>query len=153
MEKYRLVITSKTLMITEKFAKKMNDPESEEYRLVKRFSDDFPGLVIMRETHKSPTRYQTKSGERYSCNQFKNLTYERMEKFIAGIPQNEGLKREYSLIRYYAGEVQHNRYALVRKWFVEQFPEFRKNPLYYFNNTPDIVPAMSVIKKDNEAVA
>ena len=53
----------------------------------------------------------------------------------------------YNLIRYYAGEVQHNRYALVRKWFVEQFPEFRKNPLYYFNNTPEVVPAKWMMKQ------
>lgn len=77
MEKFKFDVVAQTLTITAKFAEAMNNPEREEYKLVQKFRADFPALVIMRKTHKSATHYTTKSGEKFNCNQFKNLTYER----------------------------------------------------------------------------
>ena len=140
MEKFVFDVVSQTLTITAKFAKMMNDTTSDEYKLVQRFRKDFPNLTIAKKTHKSATSYTTKSGEKFNCNQFKNLTYDRMEKFIAALPKNEGYLREYLFVKNYASAIQHNGYTLVRKWFVAQFPEFRKNPLFYLYNTPELVP-------------
>ena len=53
-----------------------------------------PNLTITKKTHKSATNYTTKSGEKFNCNQFKNLTYDRMEKFIKALPKSEGYLRE-----------------------------------------------------------
>lgn len=83
MEKFQFDVISQTLTITAQFAKMMNDPESDEYKLVMRFRQDFPNLTITKKTHKSATHCTTKSGEKFNCNQFKNLTYDRMEKFIS----------------------------------------------------------------------
>ena len=153
MEKYTFDVVSQTLTITAKFAKMMNDTTSDEYKLVQRFRKDFPNLTIAKKTHKSATSYTTKSGEKFNCNQFKNLTYDRMEKFIAALPKNEGYLREYLFVKNYASAIQHNGYTLVRKWFVAQFPEFRKNPLFYLYNTPELVSGFAFLEEETAAPA
>ena len=145
MEKFSFDVVSQTLTITAKFDKMMNDTKSDEYKLVQRFRKDFPNLTIAKKTHKSATSYTTKSGEKFNCNQFKNLTYDRMEKFISALPKNEGYLREYLFVKNFASAIQHNGYALVRKWFVAQFPEFRKNPLFYLYNPPELVSGFAFL--------
>lgn len=151
MEKFVFDVISQTLTITAKFAKMMNDPQSDEYKLVQQFRKDFPNLTIAKKTHKSATSYTTKSGEKFNCNQFKNLTYDRMEKFISALPKNEGYLREYLFVKNFASAIQHNGYALVRKWFVAQFPEFRKNPLFYLYNTPELVSGFAFLEEETAA--
>ena len=153
MEKFSFDVVSQTLTITAKFAKMMNDTTSDEYKLVQRFRKDFPNLTIAKKTHKSATSYTTKSGEKFNCNQFKNLTYDRMEKFISALPKNEGYLREYLFVKNFASAIQHNGYALVRKWFVAQFPEFRKNPLFYLYNTPELVSGFAFLEEETAAPA
>ena len=153
MEKFSFDVVSQTLTITAKFDKMMNDTKSDEYKLVQRFRKDFPNLTIAKKTHKSATSYTTKSGEKFNCNQFKNLTYDRMEKFISALPKNEGYLREYLFVKNFASAIQHNGYALVRKWFVAQFPEFRKNPLFYLYNTPELVSGFAFLEEETAASA
>ena len=149
MEKFSFDVVSQTLTITAKFDKMMNDTKSDEYKLVQRFRKDFPNLTIAKKTHKSATSYTTKSGEKFNCNQFKNLTYDRMEKFISALPKSESYLREYTFVKDFASAIQTNGYTLVRKWFVAQFPEFRKNPLFYLNNAPEVVDGAKFL--NNEA--
>ena len=151
MEKFSFDVVSQTLTITAKFAKMMNDTQSDEYKLVSKFRTDFPNLTITRKTHKSATNYTTKSGEKFNCNQFKNLTYDRMEKFIKALPKSEGYLREYLFVKDFASAIQHNGYTLVRKWFVAQFPEFRKNPLFYLNHSPALVSGAVFLDEETAA--
>ena len=151
MEKFSFDVVSQTLTITAKFAKMMNDTQSDEYKLVSKFRTDFPNLTITRKTHKSATNYTTKSGEKFNCNQFKNLTYDRMEKFIKALPKSEGYLREYTFVKDFASAIQHNGYTLVRKWFVAQFPEFRKNPLFYLNHSPALVSGAAFLDQETAA--
>lgn len=145
MERYTLDVTTKTLTVTEKFNKKLQDPTSDEFALYTKLMETIPGLTVANRTHKSATSYTTKSGEKFNCNQFKNLTYKNMEQFMSALPENEGYFCEYKFLRDNATRIQHNGYALVRRWFVAQFPHFRKNPLFYVYNTPTLVPASQVI--------
>ena len=150
MEKFKFDVVSQTLTVTANFAEKMNDPESGEYKLVVQFQSDFPNLKIAKRTHKSPSKCTSKStGETFRCNQFKNLTCDRMKKFIDARPNNEGYKREFEFVRYTASRIQTNGYTLVRKWFMAQFPEFRKNPLFYLDNSPKVVDGAEFL--NNEA--
>lgn len=151
MEKFAFDVISQTLTITAQFAKMMNDPESDEYKLVMRFQKDFPNLTITKKTHKSATHYTTKSGEKFNCNQFKNLTYERMEKFISALPKSESYLREYTFVKNFASAIQHNGYTLVRKWFVAQFPEFRKNPLFYLSHSPELVSGIRFLDEETKS--
>ena len=151
MEKFVFDVVSQTLTITAKFAKMMNDTTSDEYKLVQRFRKDFPNLTIAKKTHKSATSYTTKSGEKFNCNQFKNLTCDRMEKFIAALPNNEAYKREFDFVRYTAFSIQTNGYKQVREWFVAQFPEFRKNPLFYLSHSPELVSGATFLEEETSA--
>ena len=101
-------------------------------------------MEIIRKTHKTPSKYQTKTGEKFSCNQFKNLTYKNMETFIMGLPSAEAYMEEYLFLKNYAAEVQTNGYTIIRRWFVAQFPDFRKNPIVYLTNQPAVVSAAEV---------
>ena len=153
MEKFKFDVVSQTLTITAKFNEQMANPLSEEYKLVMQFRADFPNLTIVRKTHKTPSHYTTKSGEKFNCNQFKNLTYDRMEKFISALPQNVEYMGEYSVVKNFATSVKGNGYPLVREWFMAQFPEFRKNPLFYLNNTPQIVKASTFMAENTKDAA
>ena len=151
MEKFVFDVISQTLTITAKFAKMMNDPQSDEYKLVQQFRKDFPNLTIAKKTHKSATHYTTKSGEKFNCNQFKNLTYDRMEKFIKALPKSESYLREYTFVKDFASAIKTNGYTLVRKWFVAQFPEFRKNPLFYLSHSPELVSGATFLEEETSA--
>ena len=150
MEKFNLDIMSKTLTVSAKFAEMMNNPESEEYQLVVQFQTNFPDLRIAKRTHRTPTRYITKSGETYNRNQFKDLTYDRMEKFMSVLPQKDAYLAEYNKVKAFACAAKKNGYPLVRQWFVEQFPHFRKNPMFYLKNSPLVLHGSTCIQKEAE---
>ena len=151
MENYRINPVSKTLTISAAFEKAMSNPESEEYRYYVQLQRDIPGLKVSRRTHKSPTEYHTKSGDVFRCNQYKHLTYENMERFIKALPQSDELIKVYRFIRYDAGLVQTSCYTAVRRWFAAQFPNFRKNPIFYFNQDfPVIYDIWPIIKEVQE---
>lgn len=151
MERYTLDVVSKTLIITEKFSKKLQDPDSDEFVLYTQLMATIPGLTVSRRTHTTPRHYTSQStGEKFNCNQFKNLTYKNMETFMDGLPNSSQYHKEYDFLRDYAVSIQTNGYTLVRKWFVAQFPYFRKNPLFYVYNTPELISGTEFIEKESE---
>lgn len=145
MENYKFNPVSKTLIVTAAFEKAMNNPASEEYRLYIQLQHDIPGLKVSRRTHKSPTRYHNKRGEVFRCNQYKHLTYENMERFIAALPQRDKLIEVYEFIRYGAGLAQTSCYAAVRRWFEAQFPELHKDPLRYLDGNFEVLTGITPI--------
>ena len=154
MENYKINFVSKTLIVTAAFEKAMNDPESAAYQLYVQLQHDIPGLKVSRRTHKSPSKYHSKSGEVSYCHQYKHLTYENMESFIKALPKHDELMNVYEYIRYGAGLVQTSCYAAVRRWFEAQFPDFRKNPLRYFNGDFTVITDFEpIIKIINEGAA
>ena len=147
MNTYKVDFVANTITITAAFAKAMNDPTSAEYKIIAQIRKDFPEMEIIRKTHKTPSKYQTKTGEKFNCNQFKNLTYKNMETFIMGLPAAEAYMEEYLFLKNYAAEVQTNGYTIIRRWFVAQFPDFRKNPLAYLTNQPAVVSGAEVAEQ------
>ena len=141
---------TRTLTVTKAFEDAVNAGHDPEYNYLMQLQRDFPGLKIVRKTHRTPSRYVNKSGEISRCNQFKNLTYENMEQFMSGLPESEKYLAEYQYLRDYASKPQRSRYTLIRKWFTAQFPLFRNNPLFYLHNSPEPVSAQEII---NENVA
>ena len=151
MKGYTLNLSAKTLTITKAFEDAVSKGEGEAYDLYTKFMREIPGLTVVRKTHKTPTKYTSKStGETFNCNQFKNLTYDNMEGFINGLPNNEEYLKAYNFLRYYGGLPQTSRYTAVRKWFVAQFPEFRKNPLFYLYNEVKVVNIAPFIQEAQE---
>lgn len=141
MNAYKLDFVSNVITITADFAKAMNNPDSEEYKTIAKIRRDFPEMEIVRKTHKTPTKYRTKDGKTFNCNQFKNLTYENMETFMMGLPNGEAYMNEYLFLRNHASDIQTNGYTLIRRWFVKQFPDYQKNPLTYIHTQPEVVSA------------
>ena len=152
MERYKFDAASKTLTITAAYAQKLNDMDSEEFKHYNSMMQAIPGLVVVYRSHRSPSKCTSKStGEKFKCNQFKNLTYPNMERFMDALPHGNVYRKEYDFLKDYASRIQTNGYKLVRMWFVAQFPEFRKNPLFYVYNTPDLVKASDMIA-ENKAI-
>ena len=145
MNAYKLDFVSNVITITADFAKAMNNPDSEEYKTIAKIRRDFPEMEIVRKTHKTPTKYRTKDGKTFNCNQFKNLTYENMETFMMGLPNGEEYLNEYLFLRNHASDIQTNGYTLIRRWFVKQFPDYQKNPLTYIHTQPEVVSATEAI--------
>lgn len=144
---FSLDLTAKTMTINSAFAEAIEMGEGADYNTYLRLMKEIPGLTITRKTHKTPSKYRTKSGETFNCNQFKNLKYEKMENFMMGLPNGEMFMTEYLFLKNYAAKIQTNGYALIRRWFVAQFPEFRKNPLFYLRNTPAVISAADVVEQ------
>ena len=154
MERYKFDAVSKTLTITAGYAKKLNDMESSEFKHYNAMMQVIPGLVVVNRTHQSPSKCTSSStGETFKCNQFKNLKYENMERFMSALPNGEEYFAEYDFLREYASRIQTNGYALVRRWFVAQFPHFRKNPLFYIYNAPTLVRASEIINQEADNAA
>lgn len=98
-----------------------------------------------------PTTYVTKSNEKFHHNPYKGITVENMERFIAVVDDKEqSYKKEYSRVCAYAQAMGKKKaYAIVAGWFVEQFPKYRTEPFYYFNNHPTLIPFQPSNNKEN----
>ena len=148
---YRIDFTTMTLIMTADFADQAYIPTTDEYEILTRLKKDFPDLKVERKTHRTPAKYTTKQGEEYTHNQFKGLTYERMERFFSRIPNGKAYQEEYEVVKDFAEVVKDNAYVLVRKWFVEQFPEFRKNPMFYLDYAPNVITGVDFMKRESTA--
>lgn len=154
MNTYKIDFAANTITITADFAKAMNDPASAEYAIIAQVRKDFPEMKIVRKTHATPRKYTSKTtGETTRCNQFKNLTYKNMETFIGGLSNSKEYMDEYDFLKAYAAEIQTSAYTLVRRWFVAQFPDFRKNPLVYLTTQPAVVSAAKVVEQYEDEAA
>ena len=140
-----------TITVNSSFYEKLQDPTSEEYKLIKAIRADYPEMRIVNRTHKTPSKYTSKStGETFNCNQFKNLTYKNMEGFINGLPNSQDYLPAYNFLKNCGSLPLTSRYTVVRKWFVAQFPEFRKNPLFYLYNEVKVVNIVPFIQEAQE---
>ena len=151
MKGYTLSLSAKTLTITKAFEDAVSKGEGEAYDLYTKFMREIPGLTVIRKTHATPTKYTSKStGETFNCNQFKNLKYENMEGFINGLPNKQDYLPAYNFIKNCGSLPLTSRYTAVRKWFVAQFPEFRKKPLFYLYNEVDVIDIAPFIQEAQE---
>lgn len=150
MNTYKIDFAKNTITITADFAEKMQNPLSAEYQLIKEIRADFPDMQIVKRTHKTPAKYKNNQGETFNCNQFKNLKYENMERFIKVLPNSEEYLQAYNFLKNCGSLVQTARYTVVRKWFVAQFPEFRKNPLFYLYNDVKVIDIAPFIQEAKE---
>ena len=151
---YKIDFVAKTLTITKDFDDKAQDPTSTEFGILMNLQNTIPGLTVIHKTHKTPRKYVSKStGEVFNCNQFKNLKYENMEGFINGLSNSEEYMKAYNFLKNCGSLPQTSRYTAVRKWFVAQFPEFRRNPLFYLYNEVKVIDIAPYIEAEQERAA
>lgn len=141
-----------TLTITKEFSQKMIEVGSDERNLYLQLKADFPNIKIVKRTHKRPSQYVNKNGEVSRSNQFKNLKYENMEKFMKALSRSEEYIKEYEFLKNIASCLQYNGYKLVREWFEEQFPYYRTNPLFYAFNDVEVLSAKEFAKKRENVI-
>lgn len=144
---YSIDYINSTITVSRDFYEQLQNPGSEEYALIRAVQMDYPQMKVVHRTHATPTKYRNKNGEVFNCNQFKNLTYKNMENFIAGLPGSDVYMEAFKFLKEHASLPQTSRYKATREWFVAQFPEFRKNPLFYAYNTPDLIDFEAVVKE------
>ena len=132
---FKVDFTDRTIIITAECAEKMNDPNSAKYKTIRQLCADFPAMKIVKRTHRTPRKYVSKStGEKFNCNQFKNLTYENMETFISGLPNAEQYMTAFNFLKDCGSLPLTSRYTAVRRWFVDQFHLY--NEVSVINFTP-----------------
>lgn len=150
MKGYKLSLTAKTLTITKAFEEAWLDPESDEYKLYRRLVQEIPGLRVQRKTHDRPKKYITKQGEKFEHNPFKGLTEANMEAFISALPDHEAYEKQYKLAKKMAASFGMRSYTLERKWFLAQFPEYRKNPLVYLKKQPALIEVKDLAASEQQ---
>ena len=143
---YIVDFVRKTITITAEFEKAMRSPDDDAYKTIQQLCADFPGMRIVKRTHRTPTHYTSKNGEKSACNPYKNLTYEKMEQFISALPNSTAYLKQYNFLKTYASGVQTNGYSLVRSWFIAQFPLYRKDPLFYLTGEHTVLSATDFLK-------
>jgi len=67
---YKVDFVEKTL---KEFDDKAQDPASKEFGILMNLQNSIPGLTVIRKTHATSRKYTNKQGEKFNCNQFKNL--------------------------------------------------------------------------------
>ena len=144
---YIVDFVRKTITITAEFEKAMRSPDDDAYKTIQQLCADFPGMRIVRRTHRTPSRYVSKQGVVSKCNPYKNLAYEKMEQFISALPNSTEYLEQYNFLKRTASAVQTNGYSIVRNWFVAQFPLYRKDPLFYLTGEPTIISGVDFLKK------
>ena len=74
-----------------------------------------------------------------------------MEKFLSRIPNGAAYQKEYDCVKDFATDLNSNGYPIVRKWFVAQFPNFRKDPMFYLNNSPELISGLAFLNAATSA--
>ncbi|MBQ3372375.1 MAG: hypothetical protein IJG40_04475 [Oscillospiraceae bacterium] len=145
---YKLDFATQTLTITAAFAEAADEIGSEEYNLVMKIKADFPNISVVHRTHATPKKYRNKFGVITEHNQYKNLTYDRMERFMCALPNSTEYLEMYYTLREKADEMcLAAPYAAVRAWFEKQFPKYRENPLFYVDNEPEFIDFADILDK------
>ncbi len=101
------------------FYKRIADPGSDEYTLLQEIRADYPDYKIHLHRIK-----QNEAKERY-----KGLTYDYMREYIRShVPEAEieiSLHTLEEMILISHCHSQAHRYPVIKKWFLEQFPEVK----------------------------
>lgn len=149
---YMLNLATKTLTITKAFEDAVSNGCGKEYELYTRLMRDIPDLIVIRKTHATPRSYTNHQGEKFNCNQFKNLSYKNMERFINDLPNSNALLAAYNFLKNCGSLPLTSRYTAVRRWFMLQFPEFRRNPLFYFNHEVEVIDYTHILEEVSRQV-
>ena len=120
---------SNTLTITADFAKKASQINTAEYRIVRQFRMENPGITIERKTTNS------------NCSHA-GIKYEDMERYMSLCRTGETYLRVFQTVKKLS-KGQPSPYKYVRHWFDNLFPHYSEQP---------IIDADGFIVENHEAV-
>lgn len=116
MKNYVMNFATKTLTVTNEFAKKAMIPNSEESTILLHLQNICPGLKISYKSRNTTIK-----------NPRKGLTFAKMERYILLHDNADELLLAFSTVKA-IGDLQPNKYEYVYKWFISQFPNYTDLP-------------------------
>ena len=143
---YSYDITTNTLTVTADFAKKASQINTPEYRIVKQYRAEFPGIAIQRKTNSA-------------SHSSKGIKYADMERYMRNCRTADRYLFVFGKVRELS-KGQPNPYKYVRTWFDNLFPHYSEQPVIdgegFIVENPDIlalpapaavVPAFPMLEK------
>ena len=108
------------IIIDKTFMKKASDARSDEYALLERAMGNHPTFpVVVREIKKNPKKES-----------YKGLTYKYMRNYIDTFETEENRQEVHAemdkMIFISQCHSQSKRYPVIRKWFLEKYPEVKE---------------------------
>ena len=126
---YSYDITTNTLTVTADFAKKASQLNTPEYRIVKQYRAEFPGIAIQRKTNSA-------------SHSSKGIKYADMERYMRNCRSAERYLFVFGKVRELS-KGQPNPYKYVRTWFDNLFPHYSEQPVIdgegFIVENPDIL--------------
>ena len=138
---YKVDFVNNTFTMTKAFEEALNNPVSEEYKLLQQLRADFPGLTIIRKTRRAPKK----------AHPTKNLTYKHMEQYMSVFKNSVELLAQFEVVKE-CSKQQPSPYKFVKDWFEDQFPKYKELP-DFGNNAPKVIDLAAFQKKQEEKKA
>lgn len=138
---YKIDFVNNTLTMSKAFEEALNNPASEEYKLLKQLRADFPGLTIIRKTRRTSKKARPN----------KNLTYKHMEQYMSVFENASDLLARFKVVKE-CSKQQPSPYKFVKDWFEDQFPKYKELP-DFGNNAPKVIDLAAFQKKQEEKKA
>lgn len=116
---YKINFATNTLVMNYKFYAASQEYGTDENNLVKAILADFPTLTVV-----------VKAGRDVkTTNKNKRLTYENMEKHISAYENSAELLDVFETVKALS-KTAASPYKYVTDWFVVQFPDYKKAPVF-----------------------
>lgn len=135
---YKIDFVNNTLTMSKAFEEALNNPASQEYKLLKQLCADFPGLTIIRKTRRAPKK----------AHPTKNLTYKHMEQYMSVFENAADLLAQFEAVKE-CSKQQPSPYKFVLDWFKVQFPNYKEQP-DFSNNASKVIDLETIKKKQEE---
>lgn len=133
---YEIDFATNTLYMNYQFAKATKEYNTEEYKILKNITTDFPNINVVIKAGRKQT----------TCNANKRMTYANMESYIKVQDNADELMAAFVI----AKEESKNKpspYAFVRDWFVKQFPNYKECKIL---KEDKIIPFAEAAPQENE---
>lgn len=112
---YSYDVTTNTLTVTADFAKKASQINTAEYRIVRQFRMENPGINIVRKTINANRSHA-------------GIKYEDMERYMSLCRTGDKYLRVFQTVKKLS-KGQPNPYKYVRHWFDNLFPHYSEQPI------------------------
>ena len=116
---YKINFATNTLVMNYKFHAASQEYGTDENKLVKAILADFPTLTVIIKAGRDVK----------TTNKNKRLTYENMEKHISAYENSAELLDVFETVKALS-KTAASPYKYVTDWFVAQFPDYKKAPVF-----------------------
>lgn len=149
MANIKIDYRNRQIIVSKTFYQKAERYGSDEAKTLRDIQRDYPKMRVMVRGAKKQTN---REGEVSYGNQYKNLTYANMERFMNALPNADDYIQVYELAKR-VGATNASPYAVVRRWFKKQFPLYKSDPVFYVFHQPELVDFNEFVVEDEQKTA